>query len=120
MSSRIWLVTLLVAACDAQKHDEAPRVVTAKQFVSGLPASRTVGESCAAGGADECGLNQLCLHTQPAPTEGWICSLKCRSEEDCPGGSDGRWICGEFYPGHRACVPPPDWQPRAVTSRGAR
>ena len=77
-------------------------------------ATREVGEDCAAQGASAC-RSGLCLHTQPDPGLGLICSRQCQAEENCPVD----WQCVSVHPnaGASFCVPPKGWSARPVQER---
>lgn len=127
MSFRSWvwgaLATggLLVACNEARTPLAEVEVAVSPEKVFGehrqsqaLAATREIGEDCAAQGASACRSN-LCLHTQPAPGLGLICSRQCQAEADCPAD----WQCVSVHPnaGASFCVPPKDWSAHPAQER---
>lgn len=60
-----------------------------------------LGGDCS-GGASQCSSN-VCLHIRPEIDQGYICSVGCKNDGDCPPA----WGCKELYPSPDGlfCIP---------------
>lgn len=100
---------LLVCVSCADKPSAAPAreraqedVLTEHRPLHAEKATGKLGDDCKQSGSSGC-LSGLCLHTQPDPSEGYVCSAKCQSSAECPRD----WACGVLHPGtpERYCIP---------------
>lgn len=126
MAFRSWVWGVLVGgvllgACNEAQPPVEAEVAASPEKVFGehrqtqaVAAAKEVGEDCAAGGASACRSN-LCLHTQPAPGLGLICSRPCQAEANCPAD----WRCVSVHPnaGASFCVPPQGWSAHPAAER---
>ncbi len=101
---------LFVTGCTNSSGDPAPtspRVPSAvfRQHIQ-TPVetpTKSFGEDCGEHGPSEC-LSNLCLHTAPGPTSGWICSAVCTNDGECPSN----FHCLAVHsanPDAKVCVP---------------
>ena len=91
--------------------DQPPRLFTQYQPLNApanVPKKKT-GEDCSTYSGAECE-SALCVHTQHDPKKGYLCTVTCKFNSDCPSG----WNCIQVYPGPGAqlCAP-------ALTTGGA-
>lgn len=116
-----WFVVVVMpvfSSCESLSSSASPpqaaTVVTAprRQALTTTSAAAVgeVGTACLAG-RHVCQTG-LCLHVDPHPDRGYVCTASCRDERNCPAG----WRCGARLAGQpeRWCVPPPDWVAQPV------
>ncbi len=82
--------------------------------------TKSIGEDCAEGGQAECkDRGAVCFHYQADPERGYVCSVPCASDIECPES----WCCESVVPsmpGSSFCVPPKEWVPAKGTVRRSK
>lgn len=126
MRTYVLVVFAMIAAWGCREpavSNEPPaNLVREHQFLTAAQATKQVGESCFEAGASAClGEGAVCLHTRPGPDDkdGYICTMRCKQDCDCP--ADG-WRCVNTIPsappeGNSFCQAPAGWTPQVATAR---
>lgn len=114
MSKAMVVVGALVALASCKSEVEPPsNQLTAWSVRNNEIRNLGVGDDCRLGGELSC-RSRLCLHTGTEPSSGFICSLYCLSNENCPD----RWRCSPFLE-QGVCLPPPGGDPAPSVPRVA-
>ena len=102
------------AAEPAAPTSDETKAVRAYQPLAGFNGiKRSIGEDCLEG-QEVCGTG-FCLHTQPDPLSGYVCTTPCTTDQVCPGEG---WSCQRIAGTYEAvCVPPSAWHPRPISPR---
>lgn len=100
------------------QNPEKVEVFSGHHFLASDKApTKSLGEDCTEGGQAECkDQGAVCFHYQSDPARGYVCSVPCASDADCPVD----WTCMSMLPGvegSRYCSPPPTWIGRVAVER---
>ncbi len=77
-------------------------VLTEYRFPGDGPRGLAAGADCSRGGPAACA-STTCLKVQPGYGQGYVCSLDCQHDGECPDD----WRCRALFPGAaaRVCFP---------------
>jgi hypothetical protein len=80
----------------------ADEVLTEYRFPGDGPRGLAAGADCSRGGPAACA-STTCLKVQPGYGQGYVCSLDCQHDGECPAD----WRCRALFPGAaaRVCFP---------------
>lgn len=108
VAGSLLLPMLVVLGAGACNKPDAPtvEVYQAHQFLADGKQDKDLGADCGKQGPSACRSN-LCIHTQAGSGDGWVCSKRCETDEDCPS-SPVQWRCVQIFPaaGNEVCLPP--------------
>lgn len=107
---RMFLFVVLFGSlfCACEKLDtpkQADRLTTRQALSKAASPTAEIGESCIANGESNC-KSGLCLNVLIANQQAYVCSVPCRTGNECPN----KWDCAEVAPATSVCIPPQNWR----------